>query len=123
MATLVLVVALFLPWFGISLGVVGLSVSGLDAHGYLYLVLVLGLAELAYLVARASVPSLPERLPFPHQSMLSTVNGVNLVLVLIGFANKGPTGVGWRFGAILALVAALVAALPKGVIVLARRRR
>jgi hypothetical protein len=123
MATLVLVISLFLPWFGISLGVVGLSVSGLDAHSYLDLVLILGIAELGYLVALAWVPGLRDRMPFPHNSALTAVNAVNLLLVLIAFANKGGAGVGWRYGAILALAAAVVAALPKVAISLVTRRR
>lgn len=122
-ATLVVVVALFLPWFGVSLGVVGLSVSGLTAHGYLYLVLVLGLIELGYLVIVAGLPEMRARLPMPHETFLTALNAVNLVIVLVAFANKGPSGVGWRFGAFVALVAAIVAALPKFAISLSGRVR
>jgi hypothetical protein len=122
-ATLVVVIALFLPWFGVSLGVVGLSVSGLTAHGYLYLVLVLGLVELGYLVSVAGLPEMRARLPMPHEAFLTTLNAINLVIVLVAFANKGPSGVGWRFGAFVALVAAIVAALPKFAISLSGRVR
>jgi hypothetical protein len=122
-ATIAVLVALFLPWFGVSLGVVGLTVSGLTAHGYLYLVLVLGLVELCYLVALAGLPEIRTRLPLPHEAFLSTLNAVDLVIVLIAFANKGPSGIGWRYGAFVALVAALVAALPKVAISLSGRLR
>jgi hypothetical protein len=122
-ATLVVVVALFLPWFGVSLGVVGLTVSGLTAHGYLYLVLILGLVELGYLVSVAGLPEVRAKLPLPHETFLTTLNAINLVIVLIAFANKGPSGIGWRFGAFVALVAAVVAALPKVAISLSGRVR
>ena len=58
-ATLVLFVSLFLPWFSVSAGFGNFSASssadGLSAHGYLFLVLILALAMLAYLAARAGM--------------------------------------------------------------------
>jgi hypothetical protein len=122
-ASVVVLVALFLPWFGVSLGVVGLTVNGLTAHGYLYLVLVVGLVELGYLAMSAGLPEVRTKLPLSHEAFMSTLNTVNLVIVLIAFANKGPAGIGWRYGAFLALVAALVAALPKVAISLSGRVR
>ena len=38
-ATLVLIVSLFLPWFSASFLGVSLSENGLSAHGYLYITL------------------------------------------------------------------------------------
>ncbi len=122
-ATLVLLVALFLPWFGVSLGVVGFSVDGLSAHTYLYLVLVFGAAELGYLGVLAGVPGVARRIPWPHETLIGTANVVNLFIVLVAFANKGPSGIGWRYGAFVAVAAAAVAALPKAVVSLVRRVR
>ena len=46
--------------------------------------------------------------------MVATI--VNLVLVFIAFIDKpGGSGVGWEFGAFLALIAAIVAAAPYAV--------
>jgi hypothetical protein len=121
-ATLVLVIALFLPWFGVSIGPIGLEVDGLTAHGYLYLVLILGLVELAYLViaARADVRG---RVPVPHEQLLTTINVINLVLVVIAFFDKGVSGIGWRFGAFVGLIAAIVAAAPQLAISVSGRAR
>ena len=54
-ATLVLFIALFLPWFSVNFGgIIGTaSASGLTAHGYLYITLILSLAILGLLVAEA----------------------------------------------------------------------
>src|SRR5579862_6265869 len=52
--TLVLFIALFLPWFSVSLGPLGsVSASGLTAHGYLYITLILAIAVIGLLVAEA----------------------------------------------------------------------
>ncbi len=112
-ATLVLFVSLFLPWFGVSIGPIGIQVDGLTAHSYLYLVLILALVEMGYLVAIAGMPDVRGRVPIPHEHLLTTINIINLVLVVIAFSDKGPSGIGWRFGAIVGLIAAFVAAAPK----------
>jgi uncharacterized membrane protein len=58
-ATLVLFVSLFLPWFSVSAGfgnfTASSSADALTAHGFLYLVLLLALAMLGYLIARAGL--------------------------------------------------------------------
>ena len=63
-AALVLFVSLFLPWFSVipSFGnfTASSSADALTAHGYLYLVLLLTLAMLGYLIARASLKEMPE---------------------------------------------------------------
>ena len=122
-ATLVMFISLFLPWFGVSLGSVGLSVDGLTAHGYLYIPLILALVEIGYLVAIAGMPEIRGRIPVPHETLLTAINVVILVLVLIGFVDKGGSGIGWRFGAFVALIAAAVAAAPKLAVSLSGRVR
>src|SRR5215468_2251006 len=58
-ATFVVLISLFLPWFGVSiLGISG-TADGLTAHGYLYLVLLVALAIMAYLVIYAGFEKLP----------------------------------------------------------------
>jgi hypothetical protein len=119
-ATLVLFIALFLPWYGVSIGPISVTADA-TAHGYMDIVLVLCLVELAYLVAIAGLPELRGRLPLPHDVLLTGINAVNLVLVVIAFFDK--SGAGWRFGAFVGLVAAIVAALPKVALSLSARAR
>jgi hypothetical protein len=119
-ATLVLFISLFLPWYGVSIGPISVTADA-TAHGYMYIPLILCLVELAYLVGIAGMPELRSRLPVPHDVFLTGINGINLVLVVIGFLDK--SGAGWRFGAFVGLVAALVAALPKVALSLSARVR
>jgi hypothetical protein len=42
---------------------------------------------------------------------VTVINIVNLVLVVIAFLDK--SGAGWRFGAFIGLIAAIIAAAPK----------
>jgi hypothetical protein len=118
-ATLVLVVSLFLPWFTVSAGFGNFTASGtadgLTAHGYLYLVLILALATLGYLVARAGLRDMPA-VQVPHERLLAIAAAVDLLLVFIAALIR-PGGdslvkVGWDFGAVVALVAAVVALTP-----------
>jgi len=88
----------------------------------MYIPLILCLVELAYLVGIAGLPELRSRLPVPHDMFLTGINAVNLVLVVIAFT-AGKDGAGWRFGAFVGLVAALVAALPKVALSLSARAR
>ncbi len=111
-ATLVLFISLFLPWFTVSLGFASGSVNGLW-HGWMYLTLILCIVIVAYLVLLAGWDKLPISQEVPHLTVMMIATIVNAVLVLIAFIDKpGGGGVGWGFGAILGLVAALVAAAP-----------
>ncbi len=120
-ATLVLFISLFLPWYGVSIGPISVTADA-TAHGYMYIPLILCLVELAYLVGIAGLPDLRSRLPVPHDMFLTGINAVNLVFVVIAFT-AGKDGAGWRFGAFVGLVAALVAALPKVALSLSARAR
>ena len=110
-STLVLLISLFLPWYGVSVLGFGVEVDGLTGHGYLYLVLFLCLAIGAYLVLSAGYQEPPFRMPLSHQQRLLTATGVNAVLVLLAFLVK-PGDSGWRFGAFAGILAALVAVAP-----------
>jgi hypothetical protein len=116
-ALVVLLIALFLPWFS---GTVQLFKSaavsgagdGTQAHGYLWVVFVLTIVALIVLVARDAIDRLPGNLPSPEQ-MLVGATGLALVLTILGLVQKPSLGtlisVGWSYGGFIALLAALVA--------------
>ena len=124
-ATLVLFVSLFLPWFSYG----GQSVNGLW-HGFEYLTLIVALAIMAYLIARAAVSSLRLHLAVRHDVLLLAGTGINLLLVLIGFLAR-PSGsaffitvtANWDFGAFFSLIAAITAAAAAARPLLAERTR
>jgi hypothetical protein len=121
--TLVLFISLFLPWFTYSFGSV--SVDGLW-HAWMYLVLILCLAILAFLVARAGFSEMPFKLPMADEQLLLIATGVNAVLSILAFLFKpggiGFSGIGWGFGAFVGLAAAIVAAAPLAVPAIKARR-
>jgi hypothetical protein len=113
-AAVVLLISLFLPWGGVSAaGNYGRTWDALTFHGYLYIVLILLLGEIGYLAARAGWEQVRAKVPVPHEQLLLVVNGFNLVLVMIAFLDKAAPSAGWRFGAFVGLLAAIVAAAPK----------
>ena len=115
-ATVVLFISLFLSWFGISVIGITVTASGVSAHGYLYIVMILSILIVAYLVLRAGWEELPGGINLPHLTTMMVATLVNLVIVFIAFIFKpGGSGVGWEFGAFLALIAAVVAAAPYAV--------
>jgi hypothetical protein len=124
-ATVVLFISLFLPWFTYSFGLGSVSVDGLW-HGWMYLVLLLCLAILAYLVARAGFSEMPFKLPMTDERLLLITTGVNAVLTILAFVFKpggiGFSGIGWGFGAFVGLAASIVAAAPLAVPAIQARR-
>jgi hypothetical protein len=108
-ATLVLFIALFLPWFSYNLVFLSISVNGLW-HGWTYLVLLLSLAILAYLVLRTGMSEMPV-LPVADAQLILFATTLNTFIVLLAFVFK-PSGSDWDFGAFLGLVAAIVAWAP-----------
>jgi hypothetical protein len=121
-ASLVVLISLFLPWysgsyvyFGSSAATSVGSESGMDAHGWLWLVFIVVLAVLAYLAIVAGFQVLPFKSPLRHDQLLLAATGVNLALVFIGFLLKPSTygiegvSISWSFGAFFALIAAIVA--------------
>src|SRR5262245_7235377 len=74
-ALVVLLVALFLPWFSGKVFLarrlaVGGTIDGPQAHGYLWVVFVLAVVALIVLVARDSIARLPGNLPRPEQMLV-----------------------------------------------------
>jgi hypothetical protein len=124
-ASLVLLISLFLPWFTYKFTYGSVSVDGLW-HGWMYLVLILCLAILAYLVARAGFSEMPFKLPMAHEQLLLIATGVNAVLSILAFLFKpggiGFSGIGWGFGAFVGLAASIVAAAPLAVPAIKARR-
>ena len=124
-ATLVLLISLFLPWFTYNFGVGSVSVDGLW-HGWMYLVFILCLVILVFLVSKASYSEMPFKLPLAEEQLLLYATAINFVLTLLAFVFKpggiGFSGIGWGFGAFLGLAAAVVAAVPLGVPAIRARR-
>jgi peptidoglycan/LPS O-acetylase OafA/YrhL len=106
-STLVLLISLFLPWYGVSVLGFSAEADGLTAHGYLYLVLILSLAIAGYLVAQAGLLK-QDSLPLSHRQRLLAATGINGLIVVIAFLVK-PGDTGWRFGAFVGVIAAAVA--------------
>jgi hypothetical protein len=129
----VLLVALFMPWFSgtVHLGSRVLSAGGADgprAHGYLWFVFVLALIALVVLVARDAISRIPGELPSPAQ-MLVVATGLALLLTILGAVVRpspeigalGPSGaiapfplpigisIGWSYGGFIAIAAGAVA--------------
>jgi zinc-ribbon domain len=107
-SSLILIITLFLPWFGVSLDGYSASESGFDAHGYLIIPLLTAIVLIAYLVMRAGWDHLPWKLPIEHAPLLLVGTGIQALIVLLAFLFK-PAGTAWQFGAYLGLLAALVA--------------
>jgi hypothetical protein len=124
-ATLVLFIALFLPWFSVSFGPIGsASASGLTAHGYLYITLIVSIAIIAFITAEIlGMWKLPASSPLTRDQVLVIGTAINFVLVLLAFLLKpGGSGVGWSWGAFVALIAAVVAVFPLGFPIIQARR-
>jgi hypothetical protein len=90
------------------------SISGTTGHGWLWLEFFVAIALIAYLTARAAWDQLPFTVPVAHARLLIVGTSVQLVLVLIALIDipYGSDGVGWAWGAFVALLAALAAAGP-----------
>ena len=109
-ATLVLLVSLFLPWFGTTGDFFSVSVDGMW-HSYMVIDLILAAAILVYLVLRAGFGSLPFGPSATAAGrLLAGAAGVNLLLAAASFATK-PAGTSWQYGAYAGLAAAIVAVI------------
>lgn len=118
-ASAVLLISLFLPWFGVTILGMTVTADGLASHGYLRIVLILCLAILGYLILRIS----PVRSALPasrtHDRILLAATAVNLALVVIGFITT-PGDTAWaplvshQYGSFTGGIAALAAVAPLG---------
>jgi len=106
-ATLIVLMSLFLPWFGLA--GLGSSISGTGAHGYLVIVVLLAVLMAGYLLQRSGWEAFPFRLPVTPETILIAGAGLQFAGVAIGFADVPIAGLSWDFGAYLALIAAAAA--------------
>jgi hypothetical protein len=126
-ATLIVLVSLFLPWatasYSTPVSSASYSADGFTLHGYFWVAFILCLAVIAFLVLKAGLATMPFALPMTDDQALLVGTGVIFVIVLLGFLFKGYSGynvssigyhysIGWGFGAYLGLIAAIVAAAP-----------
>jgi len=111
-ASLVILVSLFLPWFGFGAFGASISVAGTTAHGYLVIVVITALLMAGYLMLRSGWGEFPLRLPVAHETVLLAGTGVQFLLVLIGFLDVPLAGLNREIGAYLALLAAAAATIP-----------
>lgn len=130
-AGLVLAISIFVPWFKASIMIMGKpvngylidppgSVSGIAVHGFLWAVFGLGLLQFVVLALRYAPARRALRLPGDRQ-LLVAASGLSCAGVLVAFAMKpGPwwggtylgggltAVVGWSWGAIVGVGAALI---------------
>jgi hypothetical protein len=114
-ATFITMISIWLPWYSLSDGPFGtFRASGTAGHGWLWIEFIVALVLLAYLAARAAWDNLPFSMPVAHAPLLIVGTSLQLLLVLIAFFDipYGSSGVGWSWGAFVALLAALAAAGP-----------
>ncbi len=118
-ATIVLLVALFLPWYGLSSSGSTVEASGASTHGYLWIAFASCVTVLVWLVTDMSVERLPLRLPGDRQLTIG-LTGLNLILVLLAFLSKPAvvalqgasvvsSSTNWAYGAFVALIVAVIA--------------
>jgi hypothetical protein len=119
-ASLVLLISLWLPWYSFG----PFSVSGLSAHGWLFIAVLDAIVLVLYVVITAfGAGDLADQGRLSKEQLLVLLTGGNVALVVLGFLLK-PSGFSWSWGAFLALVAAMVAFLPFGIpLIRAQRRR
>jgi hypothetical protein len=121
-ASLVVLISLFLPWFGFSALGASVRISGTTAHGYLVLVVITALLIAGYLLLQSGWGESPFPLPVAHETLLLAGTGPQFLLVLAGFLDVPLAGLGWEIGAYLALAAAALATLPAALPALRSRR-
>ena len=118
-ASAVLLISLFLPWFGVTFLGITVTADGLASHGYLRLVLVLCLAILGYLALRISPIRSVLLGSRTHDRILLTATALNLALVTIAFIATPGSGewgplVSHQYGSFVGGIAALAAVVPLG---------
>ena len=118
-ASLALLISLWLPWYSFG----PFSVSGLSAHGWLFIAVLDSIVLVLYVLITAfGAGDLAEQGHLSKDQLLVLLTGVNAALVVLAFLLK-PSGFSWSWGAFVALVAAVVAFLPFGLPLLRARRQ
>ena len=111
-AALILLVVLFVPWFGGS--TYDYSLGGINAHSYLAFALLTSVTLIVYLALRAGWDRLPFPVPVAHAPLLLVVGAVQFLIVLIAFLSTPsvPSSLDRSAGAYIGLIAAIGALLP-----------
>lgn len=110
-ASLLLFVALWMPWFSVGDDTYRVTIGGINAHSWLSFALVTCLVLIGYLTARAGWDRMPVKLPIAHAPLLLVVGLIQLLIVVIAVLAT-PDGFGHAAGSWIALVAALGASVP-----------
>ncbi len=74
--------------------------------------MIVSILLVVYLALKAGLATMPIQLPVSDDALLIGVASLNLLFVIIGFADSGPSGVGFSWGIFVALVAAAAALYP-----------
>jgi hypothetical protein len=119
-ATIVLFISLFLPWFGVTYLTYSGSVDGLW-HGYMYLTLIISIVVVGLIALAAGSETMPFKLPISLEQTIFIGTGISFVLTLISFLAK-PSGTSWKFGSYVGLIAAIVAVAPMAIPAIQARR-
>ena len=115
-ASAVLFISLFLPWFGVSFLGMTVTADGLESHGYLRIALIFCLAIVGYLILRISPIQSVLPAPRTHEWILLAVTTINFALVIIAFiATPGGFFVGRQYGSFVGGIAALTAVVPTAI--------
>ena len=109
LATLIVLISLFLPWFGFDALGTNITVSGTAAHEYLIIVVLLAVLMAGYLLWRSGWEEFPVSLPITHEVLLLIATGLQFVLVAVAFSDVPVAGLSREFGAYLALIASVAA--------------
>lgn len=105
-ASLIVLISLFLPWFGFSSDGVSYGISGMTAHGFLAIVLILAVLIIVSLLLCSS-DKFPVNLPDARR-LLIVGTALQFFLVLVGFFDW-ISGLSWQIGGYLALIASAAA--------------
>jgi hypothetical protein len=119
-ASLIAMISIWLPWYSVAWGSDAFesqgsaTFSGTSLHSWLWLEFVVALLLIGYVVLRAGFPESRISLPIAHAPLLIIGTGLQLLLILIAFADipYGNLGMGWGWAAFIGLLAALAAAAP-----------
>lgn len=115
-ATLVLLVSLFLPWYALTVPGLSTTLSGTGHHRFLWLAVLLSVVVLTYLLVHATVGLDSTPMKVRREPVLLGLSAVQLILVIIPFFDvpvavvPGVT-VGMAYGAYLGLIAAIVSVI------------
>lgn len=112
-SAVVVAVSLFLPWYGVAIGFVGVTASGLSVHSYLWVAFALCILQLLALLVASRQPEPPSRVPVRRDALAAECSLLALALVVAAFLAKGSAASGWHYGAFVALSAAAVGAVVK----------